>query len=232
MPPEATRARRQPLKDTDLAPVEKETLARLAGVLYLVIILCGVWSEAIVRSGLMHPDDPASTAAAIRDHAGLLRLSIAADTLMALADVGLAVVFYALLRPVQPVLALAAMAFRLVQAAVIGASLVVLAATPRLAGAGDDVLAYTFFAMHGEGYDIGLIFFGVNALLMAALLRRSGGTPRLLALSIAAAGAVYLAGSYTRLLAPEFHPAILPAYAIPLLAETSFCLWLLIRARV
>ncbi len=216
----------------DPALAEKRTLARLAGVLYLVIILCGVWSEAAVRSGLMHPGDPATTAAAIRDHDGLLRLSIAADTLMALADVGLAVAFYALLRHVQPVLALAAMAFRLVQSALIGASLILLAATPRLAAAGDDAHAYALFAMHGEGYDIGLIFFGVNALLMAALLWQSGRTPRLLALAIGAAGAVYLVGSYTRLLAPELHPAILPAYAIPLLAETAFCLWLLIRARV
>lgn len=211
----------------------RTALARTAGTLYLVVILCGVWSEGALRAGIAVAGDAAATAEAIRDNAVLLRLSTAADTVMALADVGLAVLFYVLLRDTQPVLALLAMAFRLVQAALIGTSLILLAAVPSLALSGTDVLAASLLGMHATGYDIGLIFFGVNALLMAALLlRRPDGVPRALALGVAAAGLVYLLGSYVRLLAPDLHPAFQPLYLVPLLAEVSFCLWLLVRARL
>ncbi len=99
------------------------TVARLAGALYLGIIVLGVWSELAVRAPLAVPGDPAATVANIREAEALLRLSLAADTLMAVFDVALAVLLFVLLRPVSTLLALVAMAFRLIQAAVIGAAL-------------------------------------------------------------------------------------------------------------
>ena len=59
-------------------------LPRLAGVLYLVIILCGVWSEAAVRAQLIDPGDAAATAEAVGARLELFRASLAADTVMAL----------------------------------------------------------------------------------------------------------------------------------------------------
>ena len=207
-------------------------LPRLAGVLYLVIILCGVWSEAAVRAQLIDPGDAAATAEAVGARLELFRASLAADTVMALADVALAVVFFVLLRPAGPGLALAAMVFRLVQAAVIGASLVAMAGMIPALEQGEDALALVLAQIHAAGYDIGLIFFGVNCALLCALLLRSGGVPRAVAWGIGAAGAVYLAGSYLRLLAPAWHAGFQPAYLVPLLAESALCLWLLVRARV
>lgn len=206
--------------------------ARLAGLLYLVVIVCGLAGELALRGPLIDPASAEATGAAVRAGDWLLRLSVAADSVMALADVGLAVLFYVLLRTVEPTLALAAAALRLVQAAVIGASLVLLSGVPDLAAAGEDALALTFARLHATGYDIGLIFFGVNALVMARLLQMSGGVPRLLCAGIGAAGAVYLTGSFIRLLAPDWTAAFAPAYAVPLLAESGFCLWLLWRARI
>jgi hypothetical protein len=31
-----------------------------------------------------------------------------------------------------------------------------------------------------------------------------------------------------RFLAPDLHPLVAPAYVIPLIAETAFCIWLLV----
>ncbi len=85
-------------------------------------------------------------------------------------------------------------------------------------------------ALHGLGYDLGLIFFGVNCAVMAAMLRRAGLAGRLLPLALAGSGLVYLTGSLTALFAPALNAAMQPAYALPLLAETAFCLWLILRS--
>lgn len=214
------------------APDRSQALIRLTGLLYLVIIICGIRSEGVVRATLIQADDAAATAQALRDNLGLFRLSLAADSVMALADIAVAALFLILLQPAGPLLAIMATGFRLVQAAVIGASLVLLAGVPAMLATGEDGLALHLAGMHATGYDIGLIFFGVNSLLMSVLLIRSGGVPRLLAYAVGVAGLVYLTGSYLRLLAPDLHAGFQIAYLIPLLSETALCLWLLIRARL
>ena len=213
----------------DQHPVRDTPVVRLAGALYLVIILCGISGE-LVRSQLLPSGTP--TADAIAAHLTSFRLTIIADTLMAMADVALAIVLFKLLRPAGHLLASLATAFRLTQAAVIGASLILLSGVPGLAQAGDDTTIRMLITMHASGYDIGLLFFGVNALMMSALLRRSGGVPKVIAWGIGGAGLVYLTGSYLRLLAPDMITAFQPAYLLPLVAETALCLWLLIRARI
>jgi hypothetical protein len=60
-----------------------------------------------------------------------LRLSIAADAIMAMSDAALAVLLFFILRAYGPGLALAAMVFRLMQGAVIAASLLLLLAALR-----------------------------------------------------------------------------------------------------
>ncbi|MCM5569350.1 DUF4386 domain-containing protein [Burkholderiaceae bacterium FT117] len=210
--------------------------AGLAGALYLVIIVAGVWSEAAVRAPLLAPDDPASVFAGLQTSLGMVRASIAADTVMLIADVALAVLLFRLLRTHGPALALAAMAFRLMQAAVLGANLLNLQAAVLLAedgraavmlGDGAAALATLRLQAHAHGYDLGLAFFGVNAVLTGVLLLRSRWAPRALGLLVTAAGGVYLAGSGVRLLAPGLSATFGPAYALPLLAESAFCLWLL-----
>ncbi|MGI1663065.1 DUF4386 domain-containing protein [Palleronia sp. KMU-117] len=204
--------------------------ARAAGALYAVIIAAGIWSELGVRARLIQPGDAEATWAAIGAHLPLLRASIAADAVMLLADVALSVLLFALLRHVHREVALTAMVLRLIQAAIIGASLLAPIGVVLLANADvTDPARSALFLMelHGAGYDFGLIFFGVNTVLTAWLLCRSGLVPVWLAGLLGGAGLVYLAGSFTRLLAPEVNALLQPAYALPLLAETAFCIALL-----
>lgn len=219
----------------DRSPDPKR-LARIAGLLYVVIIACGMWSEVNVRLFLINAGDTADTAQNVVLHENLFRLSFAADTVMALADVALAVLLYLLLRPAGPLLSLLAMAFRLVQAALIGASLLFQIAAVRVmtrpwgldtdAGEG---LAALFLDIHAHGYDLGLVFFGVACILLGLLVWRSGFLPRWLGVLVLAAGPVYLAGSFLRFLAPDLAGGFAPAYLVPLVAETAFALWLLVR---
>lgn len=217
------------MSDRRLAPV---SLARLAGVLYLVIIVCGVWSEGFVRSALVVEGDALLTAQNILEREALFRLSFLADVVMALCDVGLAVLLYRLLRPAGEVMALAATAFRLVQAAILGGNLLhqqaALWALDPASGV-DPAQALVQMGLQSQGYDLGLFFFGVNSLLVGVLLWRAPWFPRALGAGMVAAGAVYLVGSTLRFVAPGAYEVFAPAYGVTLLAEGGLCLWLLAR---
>jgi len=218
--------------------VAPKTLARSAGVLYLIIIVAGIWSEMTVRVALIVPGDAAATAANVLASEGLFRASFAADTLMALCDVVLAVLLFVLFRPVGPVLALSAMVLRLVQAAIIAVSLVhqhvaLLLLTDATYSAFEpasrDALAALAIETHAHGYDLGLIFFALNCLALGRLIVISGYFPKWLGLLVGAAGIAYLIGSYTLFLAPDYAATVEPVYFVSIVAEVAFCLWLLIR---
>jgi hypothetical protein len=179
---------------------------RLAGMLYLVIIVFGISSEVLLRGPLLAAGDAQSVAASIAADPAPLRLSIAADAIMAMCDAALAVLLFLILRPLGAGIALTAMVFRLMQGAVIAASLLLLLAALRPDFASS---AAALIEMHGAGYDLGLAFFGV------------------IALGIALAGVVYFTGSALRLGDPALAAAFAPAYGLPVLAESAFCLWLL-----
>ena len=216
--------------------ISPRRLARIAGLFYVIIIACGIWSEFSVRLFQINRGDVAETATNVALHEATFRLALAADTVMAISDVALAVLLYVLLRPAGTVLSLMAMTFRLVQAAVIGASLLFyLAGILVVTGPwGLDLedregLAGLAFEIHAHGYDLGLVFFGVACVLLGLLVWRSGFLPRWLGALVIATGPVYLVGSFLRFLAPDAASAFEPAYLLPLVAETAFALWLLVR---
>jgi hypothetical protein len=90
-------------------------------------------------------------------------------------------------------------------------------------------LAMLFMELHGHGYDLGLLFFGLSNLVLGYLLIKSDYFPAILGYGLAAAGVVYLVGSFTHFLFPEYLSFVTPVYIVPLIAELSFCLWLLVK---
>lgn len=203
--------------------------ARLAGALYLIIIFCGISAEVVLRGPLVGAADPTQ---AIAENLTAFRLSLIADLGMILADIALAFVFFELLRHVSAWAAQAALVLRLFQAALITVGLLALALVPRLAMSDQRLALDHALDWHATGYDVGLVFFGLNSLIMVWLLGQSGAVPRWILAGIALSGVIYMAGGVLRLVAPSLVPGFEMAYAVPFLAETSLCLWLLITARV
>lgn len=206
-------------------PIFPLTPPRLAGILYLVIIICGLWAEGYVRGTLIVPTDAQATARNLVQSEALFRMGLLADTVMALVDVAVGVLLFGLLHPLGQGLALAALAMRLVQAAIIGG------AVPGLHSAlawveADPTGALVAIEGHGFSYDIGLVFFGACCLLTGTLVMRAGA--RMLGVGIMLAGLVYLTGSGLRIAAPAAVAAFQPAYLICILAELAFALWLLL----
>ena len=221
------------------AKIPSRLCARYAGVLYLIIIVCGIFSEVVVRSRFIVPNDAGATAGNILAAQPFFRLGFLADSVMIVADVAVAILLYVLFKTIHKTLSLAAAAFRLTQAAILGLNLLNYHAATLLVGgtvyaAGfqsvpANSLALLFLDLHGHGYDLGLIFFGVANIILGVLVVRSTGIPSLLGYGLIGAAVVYLLGSYTRFLFPAGLPYISPLYVIPLVAELSFCLWLLIK---
>jgi len=216
-----------------------QVYARVAGLLYLVIIVCGISSEVFIRANLIVPGDATATAGNIVASTALFRVGFAADSIMLLSDVAIAVLFYVLLKPVSRALALTAAAFRLTQAAVLGFNLLnYYTALLLLGGTGYvtafeagqvHALAMLFLDLHSHGYDLGLLFFGVSNVILGYLVIKSDYFPGILGYGLIAAAVVYLGGSFTRFLFPDYASLVEPAYIVPLVAELSFCLWLLFK---
>lgn len=211
-------------------------MARAAGLLYLIIVVAGLGAELGIRSSLINLENAQATASAILAAPGLFRLGIAADLVMAVCDAGLAILLYLIFRSVAPGVALSAMVFRLIQTVLIAANLLALQTAWLLlsnaTGPSNEQahsLALVFLELHSHGYDLGLVFFGINGLLMAVLLWHSGLFARVFAVGLASAGLVYLIGSGLKFFAPEYSEAFMPAYGIAVVAETAFCIRLLLQ---
>ena len=208
--------------------------ARLAGLLYQLFIVAGLGAELALRGPLIDLGDAAGTAAAILSAPGQFRLAIAADLVMALCDAGLAILLFLIFRAASPGLALSAMVFRLIQTVLIAANLMAMQTAWLLISRGDglvdaNALALMFLDLHGHGYDLGLVFFGINSLIMGVLVWRSGVFARGFGVGLAIAGLVYLVGSGLRFFAPELSSAFAPAYGLTVIAETAFCLRLVFQ---
>ena len=226
-----------------IAELSPRKTARVAGVLYLIIIIAGIAAEFFVRQSLKAPGDAAATAGNIMASEGLFRLGIAGDLMMIISDVALALAFYVLLKPVSNALSLLAAFFRLTQAAILAVNLLNLFfALQLLSGAeyltvfGVDqlqALALLFLNSHSIGYSIGMVPFAFSLLVLGYLVFKSDYFPGILGVLLIVAAAGYLIDSFAGFLLPTYDNyetifalvVFLPAF----IGELSMCLWLLIK---
>lgn len=212
--------------------------ARIAGGLYVVIILLGLFAEVGVREGLVRPGNPLATADAILSHEFQFRLGFAAELVINLIAIPVTVIMYRLLQPVDRGLALTAIVFDLTQNTVNAinawtqfAPLTLLSPNPELSAVPlAERAAFARLALHWHdvGFQIALGFFGVALLIYGVLIARSTFWPRWLGLVYGLAGASYLVDSFAFFLAPDLD---LGAVLLPvcLAGESVFALWLLAR---
>lgn len=97
-------------------------LAAVAGMLVVISIFAGGFAEVYVPGKLLVASDPAATARNVAASPQLFRLSFLVYLIEAVCDVSLAVLFYVLLRPVNPTLSLLAAFFGIVSTATFATS--------------------------------------------------------------------------------------------------------------
>src|SRR5918911_253646 len=214
-------------------------LARIAGVLYLDNILGGAFAISVVPGLLVVQGDATATASNIQTHELLYRAGLAANVLVTVTNVPLAVIFYDLFKVVNRRLALLDAFFILVATAIEAAGLlhqfaplVVLGSGPSASAPAAQLQALAYApgsALSGIDYSLHTVFFGFDILCAAYLVLRSTFLPRAIGVLLAIDGLAYLVYSFADFLVPGFAAQLVPWIQFPaLLGEGSLCLWLLV----
>ena len=219
-------------------------LAVLAGVLVMVSILAGGFSEVYVPGKLLVAADPMATAKNVATSAQLFRISFLAYLAEAVCDITLSLIFYVLLRPVSPTLSLLAAFFGLVSTATFATSelFYFMASVPvldenvqrHLSASGETPLfIYLALTLYGYGGTVFMVFYGIATALRGYLFYRSGYFPKWLGVLLLIAGACFVGKNVISvgvprydsdlLLAPTFVAMV--ALAAVLLFKSNYSRW-------
>lgn len=217
-----------------------KTNARTAGVLYLVIILSGLFSELFVRSVMIVPGDATATTENISANTFLFRVGFISDLIMVMSDVGVALLLYLLLKPVNNGLSMLAGFFRLAQATVLGINLLNFYLPLLLLGDGIylnsfsveqlNSLSLLFLNAHSYGYLISGVFFGISCIFLGYLIFKAEYFPKWLGLLVFAAGISYLIDCVVNFLLPGFATSSeILVMTVAVVSELSLCLFLMMK---
>jgi hypothetical protein len=218
----------------------KIKLAKVAGFLYLLIISFGLIAQIFVRDSLVDFNNATNTANNILASEFWFRFGFVSELLMLVCDIGVTTILYILLKDFNKNLSLASTFFRLTSIIILGAiSLSHYAALFFLKGTNYlkvfepsqlNALALLSVKLHGAGYNISLLFFGVHLILLGYLIYKSELFPGVLGILLLIGGICYNINSYTWFLFPAFVKSIYPAILIPCsIGELLFSLWLLFK---
>lgn len=213
-------------------------MARVAGGLWWLCIVAGIVGF-IAGGPLIVANDAAATAANILANESLFRLGFAANLISGLSYVGVTVFIYYVLKPVSRSRALLAAFFGLAGVAIGGVGWVS-NLVPLVLLHGDQYLsafttsqlqAMSLFALKLQMlvFTIGMVFFGIQCILIGCLVARSTFLPRILGVLLAIGGACYVIASFANFLLPRgarLVPIIMP---VALIGEGSLGLWLLVK---
>jgi hypothetical protein len=216
------------------------TIARIAGLLWVVCVAGGIYAELFVRGTMIVHGNAAATASAIMAGEPAFRLGFAADLVADMAYLGVTLLLYALLKPAGRVTASIMLGFGLAGSAVMAANLVNLLAPIVLLRAdglsvgvasGLTPLVLLFLRLHGIGYGISIALFAVQVGAIGCLILRSSLFPRIfgvLFLIEAVCNAVSSFGGFLELGWVERLGTYILVPGLP--AELGFALWLSVFA--
>ncbi len=222
-----------------IAGASPRVQARIAGFLYLIVIVGGIFAEVLVRGRLVVHGDAAATAHNIVTHEMLYRWGFAVEVFYcAFCNVPILLIFYNLFKVVNKNVALLMVFFDLVTTATESISMLAHFAPLVFLGGGPYLSAFTVAQLQAsaymslqlfeQGFAISLVFFGWDCLVTAYLIVRSTFLPRILGVLLAIEGLGYLINSFTAFLAPALQARIFPYFMVTGIGEVALCLWLLV----
>ncbi|HEY2236018.1 MAG TPA: DUF4386 domain-containing protein [Candidatus Angelobacter sp.] len=210
-------------------------MARVAGTLYLLTMLTGIFAEGFVSGRLVVSGDAAATAANILAHKGLFQLGFAVYLIEMACQTAMTALFYRLLKPAGRSVSLVAAYLGLTGCVIKtlsrlffitplfilgGAHYLSVFSTQQL-----QALALLFLKVNDHGAGIALVFFGFYALLTGYLMIRSTFLPRILGVLSVLGGLGWLSFLY-----PPLGYRLFPYIAaFGLLGALSLIVWLLVK---
>jgi len=210
--------------------------ARVAGLLYLIIALLGIFSLFFGPESLIAPGDAAATANNIKDSESLYRLAFIGDLIGQVIFIFLVLLLYKLLKPVNKNLAVLMVVLVLVGVPIamlndlnqIAALLLSRGADYLPVFAADQLHAHVmlFLELYESGLRIAYIFWGLWLFPLGYLVFKSGFLPRILGILLIIAGLGYLIEFVAYFLLPNLDLTI---RMFTFWGEVILALWLLIK---
>jgi len=213
--------------------------AKLAGLLYLIWVITGIYGVFYIPSQTIIPGDAAATARKILANEFLFRTGIINDIISATLWVFVALVLYRLFKQVNErqakllvVLVIVQIPAAFFMEALNIASLMIIKGevlkTFELVQRQD--LAMLFFKISAYGSIVLETFWGLWLLPFGLLVYKSVFIPRILGIYLILNGIAYIIHSFTTLLLPDYQATVrLFAFPFWILGEISIMLWLLIK---
>jgi hypothetical protein len=213
-------------------------LARIAGVLYLVVAVFGGFAQ-VVRVDVYQPGNARATTANIVANATLVRLSFVADLIQALVWLVLAVTLYRLLAHAGRSIARAMVVFVAVSAAITSLNMLnqfgaLLVATEHpyvgaFGAKGSQALVLLLMDLQHYGYLISQLAW-LWLFALGLLGYRSGMFPRWLSFLLMLGTVCYVIDALTRFLAPSFADTSAAIFLLPeIVCEVALLAYLLIK---
>ena len=210
--------------------------ARVAGILYLLLVPLGVFGIIYVPSALIEEGDAANTVNNIMASESLFRLSIVSALIVQLVNISLVLVLYMLLKPAGKTYALLMVILYLVSVPIAMFNELNQIVVLLLLSGADYLTVFTADQLHAQvmlslvthegGLFIAGIFWGLWLLPMGYLVFKSGFLPRWIGVLLIIGGFGYLIDSAIFFLLPDVDITIAQ---FTFIGEVLFPLWLLIK---
>ena len=214
------------------------TLARLAGLFFLLTIIGGIVAQALISQRLIDFSDAAATANNILANRGLFTLGFTIYLIEMACQVTTVTLLYQLLKPVNRTVALLALLLELTGIVIKTVSrvfyitpLFVLGSSPTTEGvlggfttAQLQSLALTLLKVNDQGAAVALAFFGFSTPLIGYLMFKSRFLPRWLGALVMVAGLGWLLFLYP----PLGYGAFMIIAPLGLLSAVIKIFWLLV----
>ena len=211
--------------------------ARIAGILFLISLVCGGFGEAYVPSKLIVAGDAAATVANIKNFDFMYRLGFAAFLIESLCDIALVGILYVLLKPVNKTLSLLAAFVGLVGTALFAFAELFYIAPLLITGGADYLKTFTpdqlnslvLLSMKFYGY-AGMIttaYYGLSWIFRSYLIWESGYLPKFLGALMAIGGIGFVVKNFLLILAPAYASDVFLMLMFP--GGLAMTIWLLVK---
>ncbi len=224
---------------TNNSDTSQRNAARLAGVLYLLVIIFGMFSEVYVSQRFLVPGNTVETSQNIIASEFLYRIGFVADLIHHTCFFLVSIALYLLFKEVNKNQALVMMLFGVSSVPVMmlnmlnqyipllllsGADYLTVFSTSQL-----QALAMLFLDFHSYGYYIAGIFTGLYMIPLGQLVQDSGFIPKNIGLLVKVGGVGYLVNVFTIFLLPRYEVISYLGLAVSVIAELSLIYGLLRR---
>ena len=215
--------------------INPNRIARVAGILYLIIFCLGIFAELFVRQSLIVPGDAATTVNNIMVSESLFRISLVSDLIRHTFLILLPLVLYQLLKPVGKNIALLMVIFALAGVPIALLNMLNHFAALLLLSGADYLTAFEADQLHAQVmffldlYEYGAFipqFLGLWLLPLGYLIFKSGFLPRILGILLMIGCFGYVIDAVLFFLFAS-SAATLSLFAF--IGELLFALWLLIK---